>query len=446
MYKTGRPVLVGTISIEKSELVSELLKRKGIPHHILNAKHHEKEAYIIAQAGRLGAVTIATNMAGRGTDIQLGGNFDMRLKAELEKNPEANVEELSEKIRAEIAAAKEVALKAGGLYVLGSERHESRRIDNQLRGRSGRQGDPGLSKFYVSLEDDLMRIFGSERIGRILQTMGLKQGQSIVHPWISKAIAKAQQKVESFHFDVRKNLLKYDDVTNEQRKIIYDQRRQLLESDSVHDIIGDMRRDAFESVVYSLAPERTAPEDWDAESLRQEILGLANIDVPFDSWKAEPGITPEEMVDRLCKMAEENQAKKWGELPEEARNELERSLLIQSVDQLWKEHLQSLDFMKTSIGLRAYGQKNPLNEYKHDAFLLFQNMLGRIRERVCQVMGFAELRLKQAEQPAPVPEEKLEEKSEEPPKIEAKNMDIPRNAPCPCGSGKKYKHCCGKLD
>ncbi|MBR6232115.1 MAG: SEC-C domain-containing protein, partial [Alphaproteobacteria bacterium] len=321
--------------------------------------------------------------------------------------------------------------------------HESRRIDNQLRGRSGRQGDPGLSKFYVSLEDDLMRIFGSERIGRILKTMGLKEGQSIVHPWISKAIAKAQQKVESFHFDVRKNLLKYDDVMNEQRKIIYDQRRQLLERDSVHDIIADMRRDAFESVVYSLAPERSVSEDWNAESLRQEILQLANIDAPFDSWKNESGITPEDMVDRLCKMSEEIQSKKWAELPENARNELERSLLVQSVDQLWKEHLQSLDFMKTSIGLRAYGQKNPLNEYKHDAFILFQNMLGRIRERVCQVIGFSELRLKQTEQTEMASDTDISEEKDQP--LSTAEENISRNAPCPCGSGKKYKHCCGRL-
>ena len=445
-HKRNQPILVGTTSIEKSEILANLLKQKtDLTFNVLNARHHEQEAQIIAQAGVPGAITIATNMAGRGTDIQLGGNFDMRLKAELEKNPEANVEELSDKIHNEIAIAKEIALKAGGLYVLGSERHESRRIDNQLRGRSGRQGDPGLSRFYVSLEDDLMRIFGSERIGRILQTMGLKKDQAIVHPWISKAIAKAQQKVESFHFDVRKNLLKYDDVMNEQRKIIYDQRRELLEAESVHDIIEEMRRDAFESVVYSLAPERSAPEDWDAETLRQEILQLANIDAPFDSWKNEPGITPEEIVDRLCKMAGESQNKKWAELPKETQVELERSLLVQSIDQLWKEHLQSLDFMKTSIGLRAYGQKNPLNEYKHDAFLLFQNMLGRIRERVCQVMGFAELRIQQAKQPEqemPFPEEKKETQNQPDPIQTA----IPRNAPCPCGSGKKYKHCCGKLD
>ncbi|MGN0919975.1 MAG: preprotein translocase subunit SecA [Alphaproteobacteria bacterium] len=440
-HRRGQPILVGTTSIEKSEILAKLLKEKtNLSFNVLNARHHEQEAQIIAQAGVPGAITIATNMAGRGTDIQLGGNFDMRLKAELEKNPEANPEELSDKIHNEIAAAKEVALKAGGLYVLGSERHESRRIDNQLRGRSGRQGDPGLSKFYVSLEDDLMRIFGSERIGRILQTMGLKQGQSIVHPWISKAIAKAQQKVESFHFDVRKNLLKYDDVMNEQRKIIYEQRRQLLETDSVHDIIGDMRKDAFESVIYSLAPERSVPDDWDAEALRQAVLQLTNIDIPFDSWKAEPGMTPEEMVERLCKKAEEVQNQKWAELPQKTRDELERSLLVQSVDQLWKEHLQSLDFMKTSIGLRAYGQKNPLNEYKHDAFILFQNMLERIRERICQVMAFSELRVKQAEQ-----EKTPATPAKEEPAKQQENLDIPRNAPCPCGSGKKYKHCCGKL-
>ena len=446
-HKRNQPILVGTTSIEKSEILANLLKEKtNLSFNVLNARHHEQEAQIIAQAGVPGAITIATNMAGRGTDIQLGGNFDMRLKAELEKNPDANVEELSDKIHNEIATAKEVAIQAGGLYVLGSERHESRRIDNQLRGRSGRQGDPGLSKFYVSLEDDLMRIFGSERIGRILKTMGLKDGQSIVHPWISKAIAKAQQKVESFHFDVRKNLLKYDDVTNEQRKIIYEQRRQLLEIDSVHDIIKDMRRDAFENVVYSLAPERTAPEDWDAEALRQEILQLSNIDVPFHEWKNEPGITPEEMVDRLCKKAEEFQKNKWTDIPENARNELERSLLIQSIDQLWKEHLQNLDFMKTSIGLRAYAQKNPLNEYKHDGFVLFQNMLGRIKERVCQLIGFAELRLRQVEQEESSSDLKVNPSEPEKKKeVIAENVDIPRNAPCPCGSGKKYKHCCGKL-
>ena len=447
-HKRNQPILVGTTSIEKSEILAKLLKEKtNLSFNVLNARHHEQEAQIIAQAGVPGAITIATNMAGRGTDIQLGGNFDMRLKTELEKNPEADVEEISDKIHNEIAAAKEVALKAGGLYVLGSERHESRRIDNQLRGRSGRQGDPGLSRFYVSLEDDLMRIFGSERIGRILKTMGLKQGQSIVHPWISKAIAKAQQKVESFHFDVRKNLLKYDDVMNEQRKIIYEQRRQLLEADSVHDIIDDMRRDAFENVVYSLAPERSASEDWNTESLRQEILQLANIDAPFDSWRTEPGIIPEDMVNRLCKMAEESQNKKWAELPENARIELERSLLVQSVDQLWKEHLQNLDFMKTSIGLRAYGQKNPLNEYKHDAFILFQNMLKRIKERVCQVIGFSELRLQRAEKTeiSPSATEIKEISSSQNEQVTPKK-DIPRNSLCPCGSGKKYKHCCGKLD
>ena len=401
-HKRNQPILVGTTSIEKSEILADLLRKKtDLKFNVLNARHHESEAQIIAQAGVPGAITIATNMAGRGTDIQLGGNLEMRLANELEKNPSADKEALEKEIKADIIKNKKIALEAGGLYVLGSERHESRRIDNQLRGRSGRQGDPGISKFYVSLEDDLMRIFGSERIGNILKTMGLKQGESIVHPWISKAIAKAQQKVESYHFDVRKNLLKYDDVMNDQRKIIYEQRRELLESDKVRDILLDMQRDCFENLVYSYAPDKSAPEDWDTRALHDELYTLTGIDAPFDSWKAESGITPQDLLDRIVKIGKETWEKKMSVLPPDAQTEIERSLLLQTVDQAWKEHLKSLDFMKTSIGLRAYAQKNPLFEYKHEAFVLFQNMLDKLRERVAKILGFAELKIQAKTQVPP---------------------------------------------
>lgn len=452
-YERKQPILVGTTSIEKSELLANLLKAKtSIPFTVLNARHHEKEASIVAEAGVPGAVTIATNMAGRGTDIQLGGNFDLRLAQEKENNPDVDEKILADRVRSEIERNKQIALQAGGLYVLGSERHESRRIDNQLRGRSGRQGDPGLSKFYVSLEDDLMRIFGSERIGAILKNLGMPQGQAIVHPWISSAIAKAQQKVESYHFDVRKNLLKYDDVMNDQRKVIYEQRKELMMADSVTDTIDDMRQDCIMDLVYSLAPSRTTPDDWNADQLARETERLLGIDVPYTSWVAEPGMSPEEMIERLTKMSSEALKTKMTIIPEEARKEIEKGVLIQTIDQNWKEHLQTLDFMRTSIGLRAYGQKNPLNEYKREAFLSFENMLSRVRERVTALLCHAQFQVKE---PAPV-EMKAEHKSvlepqnkeddEKPQKLEPAISDkTPRNAPCPCGSGKKYKHCCGKI-
>ncbi len=448
-YDRKQPVLVGTTSIEKSEILANLLKAKTkIPFNVLNARHHEQEAYIVAQAGKPGAVTIATNMAGRGTDIQLGGNFDMRLAEEKAKNPEMDEAILADQIRKEIAQDKEIALSAGGLYVLGSERHESRRIDNQLRGRSGRQGDPGLSKFYVSLEDDLMRIFGSERIGNILKTMGMPQGQAIVHPWISGAIAKAQQKVEAYHFDVRKNLLKYDDVMNDQRKVIYEQRKELMEAETVTDVIKDMREDCIMNLVYSAAPSKTVPEDWDMNTLTAETGKLLAIDVPFSSWAAEPGITPEEMIERLNKKSAEEMEDKMKIIPPELRTDIEKSILIQSIDQNWKEHLQSLDFMRTSIGLRAYGQRNPLNEYKREAFFMFENMLSRVRERVTMLLSHAQFQL-QKPQPTPTTEEHQSTLEPDQPDNDKQGPVIsdktPRNAPCPCGSGKKYKHCCGKI-
>lgn len=448
-----QPILVGTTSIEKSEILADLLKaRTKIPFTVLNARHHEKEAHIVAEAGVPGAVTIATNMAGRGTDIQLGGNFDMRFAQEKERNPNIDDKILEKQVRDEIERNRQIVLDAGGLYILGSERHESRRIDNQLRGRAGRQGDPGLSKFYVSLEDDLMRIFGSERIGAILKNLGMPKGQAIVHPWISSAIAKAQQKVEAYHFDVRKNLLKYDDVMNDQRKVIYEQRKELMSADSVTDMIKDMRDDCIVNLVYSYAPAKTPSDDWDVGNLIVESEKLLGINAPLTSWAAEPGITSEDIIERLSKAADEAIEQKMALIPAETRRDLEKGMLIQTIDQNWKEHLQMLDFMRMSIGLRAYGQKNPLNEYKRESFISFENMLNRVRERITSLLCNARFEVRR---PEPV-EMKAEHKSVLEPSVNEESADpekqkpavsdkTPRNAPCPCGSGKKYKHCCGKI-
>ncbi|MDD3669191.1 MAG: preprotein translocase subunit SecA [Alphaproteobacteria bacterium] len=443
-HQRRQPVLVGTTSIEKSEILADLLKKKTtLSFNVLNARYHEQEARIIADAGVPGAITIATNMAGRGTDIQLGGNFEMRFAQEKEKNPEADDAVLAARIRSEIAAAREIVVNAGGLYILGSERHESRRIDNQLRGRSGRQGDPGLSKFFVSLQDDLMRIFGSERIGHILKTMGMPEGQSVIHPWISKAIAKAQQKVEAHHFDVRKSLLQYDDVANEQRKVIYEQRRNLMNADSVADVLTDMRRDAIQNLVYAIAPPQTTSPDWDAAALEREATGLLGFQAPFAAWVREPGMTPDAMVERLDKMADEAIAQKFAIMNEPTRRAVEKNILIQAIDHNWKEHLQMMDYLNTSIRLRAYAQQNPLNAYKQEAFLMFDGMLSRIRDRAVQMLCLLEFKIQPAtpesgEHAAPAPFSTDEEVVMTEPKVA-------RNAPCPCGSGKKYKHCCGKI-
>lgn len=448
-----QPILVGTTSIEKSEILADLLKaRTKIPFTVLNARHHEKEAHIVAEAGVPGAVTIATNMAGRGTDIQLGGNFDMRFAQEKECNPDIDDKILEKQVRDEIERNRQIVLDAGGLYILGSERHESRRIDNQLRGRAGRQGDPGLSKFYVSLEDDLMRIFGSERIGAILKNLGMPKGQAIVHPWISSAIAKAQQKVEAYHFDVRKNLLKYDDVMNDQRKVIYEQRKELMSAETVTDMIKDMRDDCIVNLVYSYAPAKTPSDDWDVGNLIVESEKLLGINAPLTSWAAEPGITSEDIIERLSKTADEAIEQKMALIPAETRRDLEKGMLIQTIDQNWKEHLQMLDFMRMSIGLRAYGQKNPLNEYKRESFISFENMLNRVRERITSLLCNARFEVRR---PEPV-EMKAEHKSVLEPSANEETTEndkqrpavsdkTPRNAPCPCGSGKKYKHCCGKI-
>jgi len=470
-HERGQPMLVGTVSIEKSEHISSLLKKEKIPHHVLNARYHEQEATIIAQAGRFGGVTIATNMAGRGTDIQLGGNPDMRKLQELaETLDEAERAAGAARIDQEVAAEKEKVIAAGGLYVLGTERHESRRIDNQLRGRSGRQGDPGRSKFYLSLEDDLMRIFGSERMDSMLGKLGLQEDEAIIHPWINKALEKAQQKVEARNFEIRKNLLKFDDVMNDQRKVIYEQRHELIEATEVADTIHDMRHQVIEDLVAQCIPEKAYPEQWDVETLERDSKRLLALDLPVAGWAKEEGIAEAEIRERLIAESDRKMAQKVATYGPELIRMAEKSLLLQILDHLWKEHLLNLDHLRQGIHLRGYGQRDPLNEYKREAFALFEGMLTNLRQTVTQVITHLEIRT----QPQQVAAE-----GEEPEQLAATGTDgarpagpprtarprpavaatatasgdgqpenwgkVGRNAPCPCGSGKKYKHCHGRL-
>ncbi len=480
-----QPVLVGTVSIEKSELLSEYLKKKKIPHNVLNARYHEQEAFIVSQAGRPGAVTIATNMAGRGTDIKLGGNEEMRVAVELADMPEGPERDARiQQIREEIEAAKEIVLKAGGLYVVGTERHESRRIDNQLRGRSGRQGDPGASKFFLSLDDDLMRIFGSQRLDGMLQKLGLQEGEAIIHPWINKALEKAQQRVEAHNFEIRKNLLKYDNVMNDQRKVVYEQRREIMESENVHELVGSMRLEVISEKVRSCIPENAYAEQWDMDRLHEEVLRIFGADLPVKEWGKEEGIADQEITERLLKFADERMAEKEQAFGPDLMRSIEKSLLLQILDQVWKDHLLSLDHLRQGINLRAYAQKDPLNEYKREAFTLFEEMLGSLREQVTQMLLMVQVRV---QEPPPLPElpPELQLGRQDPALVGAggdgfpppdaplpagmvrRSMpqafgatampvakeqalndpelwkNTPRNAPCPCGSGKKYKHCHG---
>ncbi|MBF0305627.1 MAG: preprotein translocase subunit SecA [Alphaproteobacteria bacterium] len=463
----GQPVLVGTVSIEKSELLAEMLRARKVRHEVLNARHHEREAVIVAQAGVPGAVTIATNMAGRGTDIQLGGNLDMRLRHELDGvTDEARRDAIAARIRAEVAAHREAALAAGGLFVLGTERHESRRIDNQLRGRAGRQGDPGASKFFLSLEDDLMRIFGSQRMDGMLRKLGLEEGEAIVHPWINKALEKAQQKVEARNFDIRKNLLKYDDVMNDQRKVIYEQRKELMSATDVASTIADMRREVVEAMVARCIPEKAYPEQWDVAGLHEEVLRILGLNLPVADWAKEEGIADQEIRARLMEAADQRMLAKEQAYGEQIMRMVEKSLLLQLLDQSWKEHLLHLDHLRQGIGLRAYAQRDPLNEYKREAFNLFETMLGQLRERVTGVLSHIELRVDAAEEAlAPPPHGEMRETRQDPALVAAgaarsdgpgpqgaamadpQEADswrrTPRNAPCPCGSGRKFKHCHG---
>jgi len=458
-----QPALVGTVSIEKSELLSELLKKKKVPHQVLNARYHEQEAYIIAEAGVPGAVTIATNMAGRGTDIQLGGNVDMRIRRETAdiSDPEERAKRI-EAIRAEVAAKKKIALEAGGLYVIGTERHESRRIDNQLRGRSGRQGDPGASRFYLSLEDDLMRIFGSERMDSMLRTLGLKEGEAIVHPWINKALEKAQQKVEARNFEARKNILKFDDVMNDQRKVIYEQRRELMVTADVSQTIVEMRHETIDHMVEQHIPANSYAEQWNAQGLHEEALRIFGLDLPVVDWAKEEGIAEQEIRERLAAAVDKKMAEKEERSGSEVMRFAEKSILLQLLDQQWKDHLLSLDHLRQGIWLRGVGQRDPLNEYKREAFEMFEAMLSRVRESVTVVLAHIEVRLgpppeEQAPAAPPPPRPRMRESRPAaelalagasaafaPPSKEDWGK-VPRNAPCPCGSGRKYKYCHGKI-
>src|SRR3954465_4509927 len=427
----AQPVQVGTTSIEKSEQLAEMLRQQGWEQHdfadpnafaalysgddgaskakvfaILNARYHEQEAYIIGQAGVPGAVTIATNMAGRGTDIQLGGNADMRIRQELAQIENARGREhdpRAEEIRAQVARLKEKALVAGGLFVLGTERHESRRIDNQLRGRSGRQGDPGHSKFFLSLEDDLMRIFGTDKLDTMLQRLGLKENEAIVHSWINKALEKAQQKVEARNFDIRKNLLKYDNVMNDQRKVIFDQRVEWMKDEAVNEIVADMRHAAIEDLVSKHVPENAYPEQWDTKGLREELKRILELDLPVDEWAKEEGIADEELLSRLDRRADEHMASKAGQWGADVMRYVEKSILLQTLDHLWREHLVMLEHLRQVIGLRGYGQRDPLNEYKAEAFNLFEGMSTSLREAVTSQLMRVEVRTAPEEDSASLP-------------------------------------------
>ena len=437
-----QPVLVGTVSIEKSENFSSQLKKKNIPHKVLNARFHEQEAGIIAEAGVPGAVTIATNMAGRGTDIQLGGNFDRRIeKLEEEIGPSSDkIEIQKEKIREEIETNKKETKVNGGLFVIGTERHESRRIDNQLRGRSGRQGDPGSSKFFLSLQDDLMRIFGSDKLDNMLQKFGLEEGEAIIHPWVNKALEKAQQKVESRNFDIRKQLLKFDDVMNDQRQVVFEQRREIMSSDTVLETLIDMRHEVISDIVYKSIPEGSYSDKWDHKTLNSDALKLLGIEINSEKWFKEDGIAEDEISQKLKNISDDYMISRANNIGEKVFRTAEKSLLLQVLDQQWKEHLQALEQLRQSIGLRAYGQKDPLNEYKREAFILFEQMLQNLRTVITSVLSHLEVKEEK--------DQNVDTKNNgNYIKSNTKNTDwgkVPRNAKCPCGSGKKYKHCCGK--
>ena len=463
-HSKKQPVLVGTTSIEKSELISKMLKKSGVPHNVLNARFHEQEAQIIAEAGVPGVVTIATNMAGRGTDIQLGGNIENRLKLALEKTGSGDLSpQTEEKIKQEVTEAKRLVIESGGLFVLATERHESRRIDNQLRGRSGRQGDPGRTVVFLSLEDDLLRIFGSNLLDKMLSKLGLEHGEVISHSMLNKSLAHAQSKVESRNFEIRKNLLKFDDVMNDQRKIIFEQRREIMESNDVSDITKEMRHEVVEGLVSDFIPENSYKEQWDLPAFGKFIQEEINLIVPIEKWHDSEDIGREEIIQNVIDETDKGIAKKISEFGIEAIRQIEKQVLLQSVDKSWRDHLLKLDHLRTVVAFRGYAQRDPLNEYKREAFILFESMLARIRIEVTKFMAFVQIM-------APEDQEKLEEKLAK----EAKNIAIQsgkisnpkkgrnfsetseldplnpsswgrvsRNAPCPCGSGKKYKHCHG---
>ncbi len=473
-----QPVLVGTVSIEKSEQLSEVLKKAKIPHNVLNARYHEQEAHIIAQAGRPGAITIATNMAGRGTDIQLGGNLDMRIAREIPADMPENERNLRiETIRAEIERDREIVREAGGLYIVGTERHESRRIDNQLRGRSGRQGDPGASIFFLSLEDDLMRIFGAEKMEALLahKHIGLREGEALTHPWISKALERAQARVETMNFEIRKNLLKFDNVMNDQRKVVYEQRREIIESDDVEEVVSSMRHEVIEDMVIRSIPPQSYAEQWDIVTLKAECNRILALDLPVEDWAKEEGIADAEIITRIIDASDNKMAHKATNANPKLFRQIEKAFLLQGLDQHWKEHLLNLDHLRQGINLRAFGQRDPLNEYKTEAFAMFELMLLQLRESVTQTLSLIDMATPEGVQsvlmgpktdPSKIKETRtdpalmgtggmgMEQPAPTPPRIINAALDkndpatwstVSRNAPCPCGSGKKYKYCHGKV-
>ncbi|WP_374622872.1 preprotein translocase subunit SecA [Devosia sp.] len=485
--KRGQPVLVGTTSIEKSEMLAELLRKKGVENlAVLNARYHEQEAHIVADAGVSGAVTIATNMAGRGTDIQLGGNLEMRIERECQGLEGVERDIRISRIKEQIAADKAKVIAAGGLYIIGTERHESRRIDNQLRGRAGRQGDPGHSKFFLSLQDDLMRIFPVESMDSMLGKLGLEQGESITHPWVTKAIERAQARVEARNFDIRKNILKYDDVMNDQRKAIFTERLELMDSEDVEQTIGEMRQHVVEEIVAKAIPERSYPEQWNIEQLEAAAKTYLNIEIPIRDWTHEEGIDGEQVRERIQKAADEFAAAKVARYSPDIMRQVEKSILLQSIDGLWRDHLVTLDHLSKVIGWRGLAQRDPLTEYKREAFDLFEQLLSALRELVTTQLSHVEIQLRQPAPPPPsldgLSEIHIDPTSGEndaetqvtgtlprggSPALAAafaaarggaavaeadpalKPIDpkllvgVSRNAPCPCGSGKKFKHCHG---
>jgi preprotein translocase subunit SecA len=483
----GQPILVGTVSIEKSEELSKLLtnytfendgkKQKGIPHQVLNARFHEQEAVIVADAGVPGAVTIATNMAGRGTDIQLGGSIDMRLfnwrQQQRGMGLEITVEDEAEeraRLESEIADKKAQALAAGGLFVLGTERHESRRIDNQLRGRTGRQGDPGRSKFFLSCEDDLLRIFAGDRLDAIMRTFGVQEGEAITHKWLNNAIATAQKRVEQRNYEIRKNLLKYDDVVNDQRKAVFEQRQEFMESSDLSEIITEMRHDTIDDLVARHLPPKAYAEQWDVEGLTERVKSILGLDLPIAEWAAEEGIADEEMKERITKAADAYAAQREEIITPEQMRSVEKNFLLQMIDLQWREHLMHLDHLRNVIGLRGYGQRDPLNEYKTEAFSLFEKLLGDLRTNTTRWLMTVEIAYAEPEVPT-APLDNLVEVHLDP--LTGENAAVAgaipeglspqqrqalpisalpedwertnRNAPCPCGSGKKFKQCHGSL-
>ena len=456
-----QPVLVGTTSIEKSEFLSKLLTAAGITHNVLNARQHEQEAKIVADAGKLGAVTIATNMAGRGTDIKLGGNVEFSIMEAIAADAEANPDEIRSRIEEEHASDEQAVKEAGGLYVLATERHESRRIDNQLRGRSGRQGDPGRSSFFLSLDDDLMRIFGSERLEKVLNTLGMKEGEAIVHPWVNKSLERAQAKVEGRNFDIRKQLLKFDDVMNDQRKVIFGQRREIMEADDLAEITQDMRHQVIDDLVTQFMPPKSYADQWDVEGLQAALAENLGLDAPVVAWAAEEGVDDDTIREKLEDLSDDFMARKAVEFGPENMRMIEKQILLETIDSKWREHLLTLEHLRSVVGFRSYAQRDPLNEYKSEAFQLFQNLLDSLRERVTQLL--AHVRMRSAEEQRAIMEEMARQqaaiaaaaaqsqdaKPSEPGTFDENDRatwgNPGRNEACPCGSGKKFKHCHGKL-